>query len=171
MSRAALELEKKIKEMQAKAAAKRSVPKAEEAPVNEDEFFNQQEGPDDENQLTGDDSSGKTDTNLSQQGEAPAGNKAAGANGKAAEGKSKTTMAKKSTKKAKAEKKAPKAAKPAGERKPRAKKVVSGKLKKVEASGTTYLTLEFEEGSITLTPTGNREQNRDVAVRALRALL
>lgn len=179
MSRMALELEKQVKEMRAKSAKERprSGRKAKEADVNGDEFFNQDEGPDNEkDQLTDDSNSGKTDdTNLSQQGQAAGGNTAAGANGKA-EGKSKPAMAKKSaTKKAAKGPKAPKAAKPAkaakGERKPREKKVASGKLKKIEASGTTYLKLEFEEGAIVLTPTGNREQNRDIAVKALRALL
>jgi hypothetical protein len=46
-----------------------------------------------------------------------------------------------------------------------------GKLQKVEASGGTYLTLTFEEGTIKLTPTANRNANRNAAVKALRALL
>lgn len=55
--------------------------------------------------------------------------------------------------------------------KPRVKKLASGKLQKIETVGNTYLRLEFEEGSITLTPTGNREQNRNIATKALKALL
>jgi hypothetical protein len=53
----------------------------------------------------------------------------------------------------------------------RAKKLASGKLQSIEATGNTYLRLEFEEGTITLTPTGNREQNRNIAAKALKALL
>ena len=168
MSRMALELERQVKEMRARAAKEqpRAQRQTKEADVS-GEFFNQTDGPE-EKDLTGNNNSGKTDTNLSQQGEATGGNDAAGANGKA-EGKSTVKMAKKNTT---GGKKAAKTAKaPKGERKPREKKVAAGKLKKIEASGTTYLTLEFEEGTITLTPTGNREQNRDIAVKALRALL
>jgi hypothetical protein len=55
--------------------------------------------------------------------------------------------------------------------KKREKKLAAGKLQKVEAVGNTYLRLEFEEGTITLTPTGNREQNRNIAAKALKALL
>ena len=50
-------------------------------------------------------------------------------------------------------------------------KVVSGALVRIQAQGTTYLALEFEEGKIVLTPTSNREPNRDLAVKALKALL
>jgi hypothetical protein len=182
MSRAALELERAVKEMRAKSAKERAGAKPArtqaERPLREAEVHEAENTS--ENQLTGDTESVKTDhTNLSQQEEAAGGNDAAGENGNA-EGKKTPNMAKKNgngngaAKKAKAPK-APKAAKapkaPKGERKPREKKVASGKLKKIEASGTTYLTLEFEEGTITLTPTGNREQNRDVAVKALRGLL
>lgn len=175
MSRAALELERAVKEMRAKAAKEQG---AKGRKANKEA-----EVTDNGNQLTSDSSSGMTDTDLSQQqGDATGGNDAAGA-GNSEEGK-KTTMAK--GKKSGGAKKsaAPKAAKPAkaakaakgpkapkGERKPREKKLASGKLKKVEPTGTTYLRLEFEEGSIMLTPTGNREQNRDIAVKALRALL
>ena len=183
MSRLALEVERQVREIKSKAAKERrgkgQTANKEANVVAGDGFFNQDEGGDGK-ELTGDSNSGMTDTtNLSQQeGAATGGNDAAGAKGKA-EGKKTDTMAKKSTggkKAAKADKKkavkpAAKAAKTPGERKPREKKVASGKLKKIEASGTTYLTLEFEEGSITLTPTGNREQNRDIAVKALRGLL
>jgi hypothetical protein len=65
----------------------------------------------------------------------------------------------------KASKKAPVATKPG------VKKLASGTIQKIEAVGNTYFRLEFEEGSITLTPTGNREQNRNIATRALKALL
>lgn len=70
----------------------------------------------------------------------------------------------KSSKKA-SSKKAPAA------KQPREKKLASGKIQKIEAVGNTYLRLEFEEGTITLTPTGNREQNRNIAAKALKALL
>jgi hypothetical protein len=129
-----------------------------------------------ENQLTDDSNSGMTDdTNLSgQEGGATAGNDASEADGNK-KPERKPPVAKKkngngAAKKAKAPK-AARAAKAPGERKARVKTLASGKLKKVEASGTTYLRLEFEEGSIMLTPTGNREANRDIAVKALRALL
>ncbi len=178
MSRMALELERQVKEMRAKAGKDASGSKGRKA-NNQEAVVNNGEGAGKE--LTGDKGSINTDVDLSQQqGKAPGSNDAAGA-GNSEEG-TQTNMAKKAVgggkkKAAKAAKapKAPKAAKaakgPKGERKPREKKVASGKLKKIEASGTTYLTLEFEEGSITLTPTGNREQNRDIAVKALRALL
>lgn len=65
--------------------------------------------------------------------------------------------------------KAPRAAK--GERRPREKKVASGAIKNVVAMGGTYLALEFDEGKIVLSPTSNREQNRDIAVKALKAAL
>jgi hypothetical protein len=65
----------------------------------------------------------------------------------------------------KASKKAPVA------KKPREKKLASGKLQRIEAVGNTYLRLEFEEGAITLTPTSNREQNRNITAKALKALL
>jgi hypothetical protein len=176
VSRMALELERQVKEMRAKAAKEQPSDKGRKANKESKvaDLGNETSGP--ENQLTGDSNSGMTDsTNLSGQEDGTGGNDAAEADAKQKERK--PTVAKKNgngaAKKAKTPKapKAPKAAKPAGERKPREKKVASGKLKKVEASGTTYLTLEFEEGTITLTPTGNREQNRDIAVKALRALL
>lgn len=65
----------------------------------------------------------------------------------------------------KASKKAPVA------KQPRVKTLASGKLQKIETVGNTYLRLEFEEGTITLTPTSNREQNRNIATKALKALL
>lgn len=65
----------------------------------------------------------------------------------------------------KASKKAPVA------KKAREKKLASGKIYRIEAVGNTYLRLEFEEGAITLTPTGNRELNRNIATKALKALL
>jgi len=49
--------------------------------------------------------------------------------------------------------------------------LASGKIQKIEAVDNTYLRLEFEEGTITLTPTGNREHNRNIAAKALKALL
>jgi hypothetical protein len=178
MSRMALELERQVKEMRSRAGKDAQGSKGRKA-NNQEAVVNNGEGK--EKELTGDTGSVMTDVDLSQQqGKATGSNDAAGA-GNSEEGKQQT-MSKKAAgggkkKAAKAAKapKAPKAAKaakgPKGERKPREKKVASGKLKKIEASGTTYLTLEFEEGSITLTPTGNREQNRDIAVKALRALL
>lgn len=171
----ALELERQVKEMRSKAAKETSGGKGRKANNQEARVAN---GEGKENQLTGDQGSVNTDVDLSQQqGKATGSNDAAGAVN--SEEGTQTTMSKKAAgggkkKAAKAAKapKAPKAAKaPKGERKPREKKVASGKLKKIEASGTTYLTLEFEEGTITLTPTGNREQNRDIAVKALRSLL
>lgn len=66
--------------------------------------------------------------------------------------------------------KAPRAAK-GGARGPREKKVAKGAITAVVTMGGTYLALEFEEGKIVLTPTSNREQNRDLAVKALKALL
>ncbi len=175
MSRLALELERQVNEMRAAERRKPGRKATKEGRVQETDS-------NDGNQLTGDEGSVMTDTNLSQHQEgaqeALVGNEADGANGNMAKGRKPTVAKKKASgakkvKPAKAAKapKAAKAAKVAGERKPREKKVASGKLKKIEASGTTYLTLEFEEGSITLTPTGNREQNRDIAVKALRALL
>jgi hypothetical protein len=175
----ALELERQIKEMRSKTGRETTGGRGRKA-NNQEAGVNNGEGK--ENQLTGDKGSVMTDVDLTQQqGTATGSNDAAGAGGNAEEG-TQTNMAKKAAgggkkKAAKAAKgpKPAKAAKPAkgpkGERKPREKKVASGKLKKIEASGTTYLTLEFEEGSITLTPTGNREQNRDIAVKALRGLL
>lgn len=65
---------------------------------------------------------------------------------------------------------AKKAAAPAGKRQRRSK-VISGALKSVSASGKTYLELVFEEGTMLLTPSSNREANRDIAVKAIRALL
>jgi hypothetical protein len=55
----------------------------------------------------------------------------------------------------------------------RAKSTVppSGKLQNIEAVGKTYITLQLDEGTITLTPTSNREQNRDIVAKALKALL
>jgi hypothetical protein len=179
VSRLALDLERRVKEMKAEAAKKdRGGTKGRKA--NKEAGVADENGESNGNQLTGDTASGMTDVDLSQQqGEATGSNDAAGA-GNSEEG-TKQTMAKKTNgaKKVKAAKapKAPKAAKaaksaaPKSERKPREKKVASGKLKKVESTGNTYLTLEFEEGKIVLTPTGNREQNRDIAVKALRSLL
>ena len=56
-------------------------------------------------------------------------------------------------------------------RQPRSKVEPSGAITGVKAGGTTYLILELEQGAITLTPTGNREKNRDAAVKAIKALL
>lgn len=56
-------------------------------------------------------------------------------------------------------------------RKQRSKVIASGAIVSVESAGKTYLTLAFDEGQITLTPTGNREQNRDLAVAAIKKLL
>ena len=47
----------------------------------------------------------------------------------------------------------------------------SGKVQNVEAVGKTYITLKLDEGTVTLTPTSNREQNRDIVAKALKALL
>lgn len=67
---------------------------------------------------------------------------------------------------------APKTPKAASTRRPRQKEAPDGGIKKVEASGSTYLVLTFENSvAVTLTPTGNREANRDAVVKALRALL
>ena len=171
MSRAALELEKAVQEMRAKERrGRRQQTSVKEASVEQKAEGNR-------NQLTGDNKSSMTDTtDLSRQEGALGGNEATGATEPTAEGK--PTVAKKNAaKKAPKAPKTPKAAKapkPAGEkkeRKPRSKVVASGALQKVEATGTTYITLEFEEGKIVLTPTGNREQNRDIAAKALRALL
>jgi DNA-binding protein YbaB len=179
MSRLALELERAVKEMRAKSAKERAGAKASKTQAKRPfkEVKVEESGNSNGNQLTSDMESVKTDdANLSQQEVAAGSNDAAGDN-ENAEGKKKPTMAKKTSNGAAKKAKAPKAAAKApkapskGQRKPREKKLASGKLKKIEASGTTYLTLEFEEGTITLTPTGNREQNRDVAVKALRGLL
>lgn len=181
MSRAALELEQAVKEMRAKAAKERrgsTGRKANKEAAVRDLGGNEPTGQESqENQLTDDSNSGMTDvTNLSgQEGGATAGNDASEADGNK-KPERKPPVAKKkngngAAKKAKSGPKAARAAKAPGERKARVKTLASGKLKKVEASGTTYLRLEFEEGSIMLTPTGNREANRDVAVKALRSLL
>lgn len=181
MSRMAQELERQVKEMRSKSGKNATGNKDRKPNIKETEVDN---GEGKEKELTGDTGSVMTDVDLTQQQDTAAGsNDAAGAGNSeegtqtnmakkaAGGGKKKTEKVAKAAKPAKAPK-APKAAKaPKGERKPREKKVASGKLKKIEASGTTYLTLEFEEGSITLTPTGNREQNRDIAVKALRGLL
>ena len=56
-------------------------------------------------------------------------------------------------------------------KKPAAKKAPpSGAITGVEASGETYLKPTFETGSVRLTPTSNRKPNRDVVVRAFKAL-
>lgn len=177
MSRMNMELEQYLRDMRAKSAKENKGKQGRKADHQEAGVENREgEG----NQLTGDTGSGNTDVDLSQQqGKAAESNDAVGAGNseegtqtamakKAVGGKKKETKAAKGPKPAKAEK-APKA--PKGERKPREKKLASGKLKKVEATGNTYITLEFEEGKIVLTPTGNREANRDLAVKALRALL
>lgn len=182
MSRAALEVERAVKEMRAKAAKEGRGDKGRKANKEAEVAESGNETPGQGNQLTGDSNSDMTvDTDLSGQEDGTAGsNDAAEPNGKPTkEGKSPVAKkkngngTKKAAKAPKAPKapKTPKAPKAAGERKPREKKLASGRLKKVEATGNTYLTLEFEEGKIVLTPTGNREQNRDIAVKALRALL
>jgi hypothetical protein len=176
-----MELEQYLRDMRAKSAKENKGKQGRKAD-NQEAGVENREG--EGNQLTGDTGSVNTDVDLSQQqGKAAESNDAVGA-GNSEEGtettmskkavggsKKKETKAAKGPKPAKAEKapKAPKA--PKGERKPREKKLASGKLKKVEATGNTYITLEFEEGKIVLTPTGNREANRDLAVKALRALL
>lgn len=87
-----------------------------------------------------------------------------------------TTVAKKKSKKAKAAPKAKAKGKKApaakAERKPRAKKVVSGEIVGIEARGLPgYCVLVFEEGQIMMSPSSNRTENRDIAVKALKALL
>ena len=84
-------------------------------------------------------------------------------------GRSMAKKAKGAKKKAAAPKKANGAVK--ATRQPRTKVLASGSIKSVEASGDTYLVLKFDEGQITLTPTGNRAANRDIAAKAIRALL
>ena len=124
-------------------------------------------------ELTKEQVSAKTDTDLSKQGQPAGDNSAAGGDGN---GNGKKSPVAKKAKKVKAPKaakapKAPKAPKAAGERKPRERKLASGKITKIEATGNTYITLTFEEGTITLTPTGHREQNQQIAAKALKALL
>lgn len=48
---------------------------------------------------------------------------------------------------------------------------VSGSLRDVKAAGTTYVALIFDEGQMMVTPTSNREANRDLLVKTLRALI
>lgn len=66
------------------------------------------------------------------------------------------------------------APKPKKEKKAKAKKSKvqpTGQIVDVKASGETYLSVIFEEGNITLTPTSNRQVNRDVIVKSLRELI
>ncbi len=175
MSRSALELERLVKEMQAKERSKRKAkPEADvENEVSDKKDLNH----------VGD--SAGVETSLSRQ-EEPGGNSAAEADGNAEERQT-TTMAKKKSgaAKPKAEKKAkapkapkaakapkePKAPKAAGERKPRGRAEISGRIVGVQPSGLHALSLEFESGKMSLAPTANRDVNRDLAVKAIKELL
>ncbi len=60
------------------------------------------------------------------------------------------------------------------ERKARKVKVgsaISGDITEIRATGERRLQIVFENGLITMTPTSNRSVNRDLAVKALRALM
>lgn len=173
MSRAALEVERQVKAMKAEAAKGRKAPNT---ATRGDKTVN--DSANKENQLTENTSHDMTDgTNLSDRAGSAEGGNIASSAADTANGRD-TNVAKKNgnggaAKKAKGAKKAaktPRAAKAAGERKSRVK-TVSGELKKVEPMGGTYLKLEFEEGHIVLTPTSNREANRDIAVKALRSAI
>lgn len=67
------------------------------------------------------------------------------------------------------------AKKPKREKKPKAEKkvkaVADGPITGIKASGETYLQLAFGDAHITLTPTSNRQKNRNLVVEAIRALL
>lgn len=67
--------------------------------------------------------------------------------------------------------KAPKAPKEKRERKPRTRVVASGKIIDVIKTGDRYVNLVFETGNVMISPTRNREQNRDIAFTALKAQL
>jgi hypothetical protein len=179
MSRLAQSVQKAAEEMRAEAKkANRKALKKEATRVGYDEEQDGHhfDGPTDV-ELHEDDNSDNNDSELPEPPEQlePTGSNdaPAGADNKG-ETKRKTVAKKKAAaaKSPKAAKpKAAKAAKPKGARKPREKKVASGKIKSISATGTTYITLEFEEGKIVLSPTSNREQNRDIATKALKALL
>lgn len=173
MSRAALEVERQVKAMKAESARSRKAPKPTQGARTVQDVGS------DKKDLTSDTVHDMTDLSSATEAgtAAESGNNVA--EGAVSEGKEDKTVEKKKgggKKKAAKAAKAPKAAKTAktakapAERKSRVK-VVSGALKKIEAMGGTYLKLEFEEGHIVLTPTSNREANRDLAVKSLRALL
>lgn len=77
------------------------------------------------------------------------------------------TVAKKTTTRKK--KGAAKKAKGAATR-TRSRVVASGAIRSAKASGKTYVEITFEDGSMTVTPSSNREQNRDILVKAINAL-
>ncbi len=192
MSRAAQELERQLKEMRSRGAKERAEKQGRAAGHQEASV----ENPEDGKSLNDDTTSDIYVDDLKdedKQVEAPGGNDAAGA-GNSEEGTN-TTMAKKKSggkKKAAKAPKAPKAVKApktpkapkapkvpkearaaegeVGERKRRVKEIV-GAIIGCEVAGNHGLVLQFETGHVSLAPTANRDVNRDIAVKGLKALI
>jgi hypothetical protein len=177
MSQMAQRVEKAARELRAKASRR---PRTQEAAVADQDNDNGIEGvPEEEiypGEVPGEDSAAaeagpqKEQTNgmAKKQTAAKGGRKGAAKNGAAKGG-----AAKGGARKAAAAPRAAKGAAKGGEKKERKSRIktVSGALLSIKPQGTTYLALEFEEGKIVLTPTSNREPNRDLALKALKALL
>jgi hypothetical protein len=172
MSQMAQRVEKAARELRAKASRR---PRTQEAAVADQDNDNGIEGvPEEEiypGEVPGEDSAVAEAGPQKEQTNGMAKKQTAAKDGR--KGAAKNGAAKGGARKAAAAPRAAKGAAKGGEKKERKSrvKVVSGALLSIKPQGTTYLALEFEEGKIVLTPTSNREPNRDLALKVLKALL